>query len=88
MKQRSEDFFLISDNANSHHAFKFWLKKRDFNDFEMGRPDRKGNPIIKLMKRTDDHGFSKQGIVCCVNGAEQTAQNLIQQHLREEVWDE
>lgn len=88
MKQRTDDFFLISDNANSHHAFKFWLRKRDFNDYEQGKPDKRGNPIIKLIKRTDERGFAKRGIVCCVAGAEDVAMNLIQQYLREEIYDE
>lgn len=76
-------FFVMSDNANSHHAFPYWLEQREFNQFESGSEDKRGNPIIKLIQRDNDKKFSKQGLVCCLNGSEYDAERMIKSHLEQ-----
>lgn len=82
MPQEDTGFFVISDNANSHHALVFWLQGRTFNHFETGRKDKRGNPIIKLINKIDDRKFSKQGIICCLKSSESKAEEIILEHLR------
>lgn len=82
-KPDRSDFFVISDNANSHYALKHWLKEREFNELEIGKPDKHGNPILKLIMRTDDSKFAKKGLICCLMDSKETALLLINQHLEE-----
>lgn len=82
-RRKDSDFFVFSETVNSQHAFGFWLKARDFNKFEQGRNDKKGNPLIKLFNNVDEGRFSREGIVCCLNGSEQQAKEMIEKHLDE-----
>jgi len=75
------DFFVLSENEKSKETLKDWLQSRDFNDYEMGKNDKRGNPMIKLLNRTGRKNFTKAGLICCLGDSKDDAIQIIDFHL-------
>lgn len=73
--------FIMKPTKGAEFALKKWLQDKEFNDFNSGWFDKKGNPGIGLTLEQQGQGRLKVAVIICLDDSQPTAERLVNEAL-------